>query len=83
MNRAPTFIEHVIKSLHSWVPGCTQNNYRETGMGWNILLCSGASLAAATSPDCDKPARHCTATISKQKGNDIIPKDFTLHIPVS
>lgn len=40
-------------------------------MGWNVL-CSGASLAVAISHDCDKPACHCSVTISKQKGNNVI-----------
>lgn len=83
MSRAPTtFTEHAIIPTHSWVLGYIQNNYRETGMGWNVLLCSGASLAAAVSHDCNKPACHCTAIISKQEENNVIPNGLHTSHPV-
>ena len=70
-----TFMEHIIIPTHSGVLACIQNNYRETGTGWNV----GDSLAAAILHDCDKPACHCAVTISKQKGHHAIPNG--LHIP--
>lgn len=78
----PAFTEHVIIPTHSVLLGCRQNNSGETGMGWNLLLCSGASLAVAISPGCDKPACHCTVTISKQEGNNVVPRGLQTSHPV-
>lgn len=44
-----------------------EKSKKVSGRGWNVL-CSGASLATALSHAWDKPACHCTATTSKQKG---------------
>lgn len=83
MNTAPpTFTEHVIIPTHSVLLGCRQNNSRETGMGWNFLLCSGASLAVAISHACDKPACYRTVTISKQEGNNVVPNGLHTSRPV-
>lgn len=81
MSRAPiTFMKHVIILTYRGVLGCIQNNDRETGRGWNVLLHSRASLATAISHDCNKPACHCTPTISKPKGNNVILNGLhTLH----
>lgn len=78
----PTFTEHVIIPTHSALLGCRQNNSGETGMGWNLLLCSGASLAVVISPGCDKPACPCTVTVSKQEGNNVVPHGLHTSRPV-